>query len=254
MKINLAAIGLSTMLLTGGIVHAAVAVQPTIQRVQSPLDRVMTLKIHPGVGANINFEGVGETIETIILENKSFVGLTTNGTLASQEKDKSTPSTASLVHLSLIDKLDIPGVSGINKQTAQSSLTIVTKTRSGSRVTYVFDLRRASKKDVAVALVDFIPQPPPAPTPAQIAEVDPRALERQATIDREQRQALVSKLVVGFGIMSQNGDLKDYTPREFDAIKKMIGDIYGGHSLAESAHKFNVDRALVSKMIVLGGS
>ncbi len=255
MKINLTSIGLSTLLSIGSIAHVAVAVQPTIVRVHSPLDRVMTLKIHPGVGANINFEPVGEIIETIILENKSFVGLTINGTLATQDRDKSTTSTASLVHLSLIDKLDIPGVSGINKQTAQSSLTIVTKTKLGNRVTYVFNLRRATKKDVAVALVDFIPQPLPLPKLVpQAAPIDPRSLERQAAIDREQRQALVSKLVIGLGIMTRNGELKEYSPRELDAINKMIGEIYGGRSLAESAEKFNVDRVLVSKMIVLGGS
>jgi hypothetical protein len=251
MKINLAAIGLSTILCTAGITHVAVAVQPIIQRVPSPLNRVMTLKIHPGVGANINFEGVGETIETIILENKSFVGLTTNGTLASQDKDKVTASTASLVHLSLIDKLDIPGVSGINRQTAQSSLTIVTLTRSGNRVTYMFDLRRATKKETAVALVDFIPQPP---TPVKAQAVDSRALKRQATIDRQQQQTLLLKLVTGFEIMSKNGDLNDLTPRELANIKRMIVDINDGNSLAEAADKFNVDRVIVSKMLVLGGA
>ena len=99
--------------------------KPIIVRVQSPLQDVMDINICPGVGTNINFENIGETIETMFLENKSWVGLTTNGSMTANQ-DQTISNTATLIHLSPIDPLSIPGVIQTNKQTVQSGLTVIT--------------------------------------------------------------------------------------------------------------------------------
>jgi hypothetical protein len=105
---NLAAIGLTAILLIGTIDLPVFARpvkvtnrvrdrKPIIVRVNSPLNEVMDINIYAGVGTNINFENLGETIETMFLENKSWVGLTTNGSMNSQ--DQTVTNTASLIHL-----------------------------------------------------------------------------------------------------------------------------------------------------------
>ena len=106
---NLAAIGLTAILLIGTIDRPVFACQvkvidrvrdrkPIIVRVNSPLNEVMNINIYAGIGTNINFKNLGETIETMFLENKSWVGLTTNGSMNSQ--DQTGTNTASLIHLS----------------------------------------------------------------------------------------------------------------------------------------------------------
>jgi hypothetical protein len=233
---NLAAIGLSTMLFLGVTSRSVHANQPIIVRVDSPLSYVMNINIHPGVGTNINFESLGETIETMFLDNKSFIGLTTNGCMT----DRCPNSNASLVHLSLIDKLDIPGVIRVNKQTAQSGLTIVTKDKFGRRKTYIFNLRYAKKSDPAVALVDFIPQLYNAPDFKRI----------DANI--QQRKEVVVKLKSGLSIAIARGDFRSYSGSQVDAINKMLNAIYDGRPLMESAHKYAIDTELVTKLILLG--
>jgi hypothetical protein len=165
---NLAAIGLTAILLLGTIDRPVIARQvkanipvldrkPIIVRVNSPLNEVMDINIYAGIGTNINFENLGETIETMFLENKSWVGLTTNGSMDNQ--DRTVTNTASLIHLSPIDPLSIPGVIQTNKKTIQSGLTVITKDKAGKRKTYIFNLRYARNSDAAVALVDFIATP-----------------------------------------------------------------------------------------------
>lgn len=239
---NLAAIGLSTIALLGTVSRPVFAQQPMIQRVNTPLDRVMNINIHPGIGTSLNFEQLGETIETMFLENKSFVGLTTNG---------SSTVKASLVHLSLIDRLNIPGVVNVNQQTNQSGLTIITRDKSGQRNTYVFNLRRAKNSDVAVALVDFTLPPPPAPVPRDPSS-DILILKQQIDRNNHQRQEVVAKLVAGLKIANTQGDLRNYTPAQFDAIKKMVIAIHQGRTLMESAERYSVDLGLVTKLILLG--
>jgi hypothetical protein len=233
---NLAALGLSAILLLGATSSPVLSQQPIIVRVNSPLNYVMNVNIHPGIGTNIDFESLGETIETMFLDNKSFIGLTTNACTT----DKCSNSNASLVHLSLIDKLEIPGVVRVNKQTAQSGLTIVTKDKLGKRKTYVFNLRYAKKSDTAVALVDFIP---PLSTTPEFKSID---------VTIQQRQEVVAKLKSGLNIALARGDFKSYSVSQVDAINKMLIAVYDGQPLMESAHKYAIDTELVTKLILLG--
>jgi hypothetical protein len=254
---NLAAIGLTAILLIGTIDRPVFARpvkvidrvrdrKPIIVRVQSPLNEVMDINIYAGIGTNINFENLGETIETMFLENKSWVGLTTNGTMNSQ--DQTVTNTASLIHLSPIDPLSIPGVIQTNKQTIQSGLTVITKDKAGKRKTYIFNLRYARNSDAAVALVDFTlaPQAPVNPI------VSASMMRGEIDASNQERRILVAKLANGLGEAINRGDLKDYSPKQINAIRQMIGSVYQGIPLMEAADRYAVDATVISKIILLG--
>jgi ribosomal protein L21 len=220
--------------------------KPIIVRVQSPLNEVMDLNIYAGIGTNINFENLGETIETMFLENKSWVGLTTNGSMNAQ--DQTVTNTASLIHLSPIDPLSIPGVIQTNKKAVQSGLTVITKDKSGKRKTYIFNLQYARKSDTAVALVDFISAPQAPANPIVSASM----MKEEIESSKQERRILVAKLSNGLGVAINNGHLNDYSQKQINAIRQMIGSVYQGVPLMDAANQYAVDTAMVSKIILLG--
>jgi hypothetical protein len=255
---KLAAIGLTAMLLAGSIESPLLARQvdrsnsiivrkPIIVHVQSPLQDVMDINICPGVGTNINFENIGETIETMFLENKSWVGLTTNGSMTATQ-DQTVSNTATLIHLSPIDPLSIPGVIQTNKQTVQSGLTVITKDKAGKRKTYLFNLRYVKKSNLAVALVDFVPPPK-----AYINPIANAAMMRgEIDASNQERRILVAKLAGGLAEAIRRGELRDYSPKQIDAIRQTIGLVYQGIPLMDAARQYSVDTTLISKLILLG--
>jgi hypothetical protein len=144
-------------------------VLPEIIRREAPLLKPMTINLHPGQGTNISFDEVGQTIETIFLDNKSFVALTMNGCLGADCNGTAPPT---LVHLSMIDDIELAGVSRTNKKAAQKSLlTITTTDTRGQKFVYIFALRLLSKtRGQNVALIQFVPKPKPVPATAPIAK------------------------------------------------------------------------------------
>jgi hypothetical protein len=220
--------------------------KPVIMRVNSPLNEVMDIVISAGVGTNISFENLGESIETMFLENKSWVGLTTNGAMNAQEQ--TVTNTATLIHLSPIDPLSIPGVIQTNKQAVQSGLTVITKDKAGKRKTYIFNLRYARNSDVVVALVDFVSAPQALANPI----VSPSLMRQEIDASNQERRILVAKLSTGLGVAMNQGELKDYSPKQIDAIRQVIGSVYQGVPLLEATDRYAVDTTVISKLILLG--
>jgi hypothetical protein len=183
----------------------------------------------------------------MFLENKSWVGLTTNGSMTATQ-DQTVSNTASLIHLSPIDPLSIPGVIQVNKQTIQSGLTVITKDRAGKRRTYLFNLRYAKNSNTAVALIDFVPtrQAPLNPI------VNASMMRQEINTSNQERRVLVAKLSYGLGEALNRGQLKDYSPKQIDAVRKVIGLVYQGIPLMEAANQYGVDTTLISKLILLG--
>jgi hypothetical protein len=228
------------------IASVAFAHEPIVQKVPTPLEGVLEIPLHPGVGSNINFEGVGEEIQFISLENKSFVGLSTDGC----PSGNNCQTLGSLVHISPIDKLDLPGVINVNNKAKQSLLTVVTKDGKGRKKTYVFNLRRAKSSDKAIALIELTPPPPtPAPVTPDVS-VYPQLFDRMSE-DRKNRQELVARLFKGLQIANRQGELNGYSTVQFQAIKSMILAVRDGRELPEAAAKYAVDLNLVSRLILL---
>ncbi len=220
--------------------------KPVIIRVTSPLSEVMDVVISAGVGTNINFENLGESIEMMFLENKSWVGLTTNGAVNAQGQTMA--NTATMIHLSAIDPLSIPGVIQTNKKAVQSGLTVITKDKNSKRKTYIFNLRYAKSSDVLVALVDFVSAPQAPANPI----VSPSLMRQEVDSSNQERRVLVAKLSTGLGIAMNQGELKDYSPKQIDAIRQVIGAVYQGIPLAEATDRHAVDTTVISKLILLG--
>jgi ABC-type Fe3+ transport system substrate-binding protein len=126
---------------------------------------------------------------------------------------------------------------------------VITKDKTGKRKTYIFNLRYARNSDAAVALVDFIATPIEVTT-NPVANISVSRQEIDAS--NQERRVLVGKLSYGLGKVIDQGYLKDYSTKQIDAIKQMIGSVYQGIPLMEAIERHGVDAAVVSRIILMG--
>ena len=128
-----------------------------------PQVKVATIELLPGLGTNISFDGVNQTIETIFLDNQSHISMNTNGCLATDGRCPDKSQFPTLIHLSLIDDIELPGVIRVNKQAAHNSLlTVVTVDTQKNRQTYLFALKLFKKNSGRkhIALVRIVHSAP----------------------------------------------------------------------------------------------
>jgi hypothetical protein len=221
------------------------------------------LELHPGLGTNISFDDVSELVETIFLDNKSFISLTTNGCI-SEAADKVCPvnSAPSLIHLSTIDNLNLPGVSKTNKSAGgKSLLTVITRDTRRKRHTYIFNIKIAhpSKEFPHVALIRVSPKPTSTkvvvmPTPAQnspivvpVLESLPPKIEPQATNPQN-----IDRFIAGFELATNRGAYKgDYDGHE--QVENFIAALKKG-SKFESCSEYGLTLEGVSNLIKLGST
>jgi hypothetical protein len=210
-----------------------------------PQSAVLPIELRPGLGTNLIFEGVNQSIETIFLDNMSFVSMNHNGCI-----DKGCPpnSSPTVVHLSLIDKIDLAGVIGVNKQAGKKSLlTILAKDDKGQRFSYVFVIRYlpANSRKVHVATINFVQKTPaftpPPPVALSSAPPDPSIESRQTA----------KYLFAGLKKAVDRGELKDK-----DTIAKINQYIIAVHQGArfDSAPSFGLDLNLIARLASLGTS
>ena len=218
-----------------------------IQNVYSPMNGVLDVNIVPGVGVNINFEGVGEYIQTIIVDNRSFVGIKPEGCLAAQEGCQ---DPANLVHLTLLDKLQLPGVVKVNSIATRSTLTIRTRDRANNRRTYLFSLFRGNPTEDAIAQINFVKA---APQPQYYNPTAARIERERVERDNSARlRALSSKLLKGLNIALSRNDIPGYNRNKLNPIDLFILDVQSGIPLLNAATKHRIDLNLVSNLILLG--
>jgi hypothetical protein len=206
---------------------------PTIVRVPTPLNKVLDVDLYPGVGTTLNFGNVGEKVESIVLNNKSFVGLTTN-TCMGQDKCEASPT---IINIALIDKLDIDGVRNVNRKAKQAVLTVSTNDSKGKTKIYIFNLRLAKKNAPAIALIDFVPAP-----------VSPQT---NYLTTLKERVELIANLVAGLKLGNEKNIFKDYPKGQFEAVKNTILAVNNGQELSVAAASYGADMSLISKLILL---
>jgi hypothetical protein len=201
------------------------------------VDTPLKIDLHNGLGTNISFNDVNQTIETIFLDNKSFISLNLNGCL-SDDNSRSCPpnSSPTLIHLSLVDLLVLPGVANVNQSAGQNSLlTVVTTDVKKQRYTYVFNLTVSNleEKIPHVALVRIYPKPNEFFENTQLTT--PQAINR---------------LKLGFRLATIRGD---YDPNSITVlrIQRFIEGLNLGDKL-ESASSYGLPLSLVSNLIDLG--
>jgi hypothetical protein len=285
-NMNLAKICLSAIALLGWSAAngtPAFALPPSdIIQYQSPQQEVLTINLHSGLGTNISFNAVNETVETMFLDNQSYVSLTTDGCLSKSETQPCAPGSApTLVHLSLIDDIELPGVVRVNKRAGRKSLlTVVTTDARKQKKTYVFTLKLFGKSDPQrhVALIQIVPT---APKP--LAKPVSNAIARVVTVgtpkSKTKRQPVptsapytpiataidtpfipvnlrvtnpqsIDYLKTGFRLAIMRGDYK-YNNPQYQSINKFILALNGGAKL-DSAASYGLNLNLVANLVSLG--
>jgi hypothetical protein len=245
-----------------------------IVQYQSPQQEVLTINLHSGLGTNISFNAVNETVETMFLDNQSYISLTTDGCLSKSETQPCASGSApTLVHLSLIDDIELPGVIRVNKRAGHKSLlTVVTNDARRQKKTYVFTLKLFGKNDSQrhVALIQIVPTAPkpivkvaPAVTPKSKTKRQPVPISAPYTpiataIDtpfipinlRVTNRQSIDYLATGFRLAIMRGDYK-FNNTQYERINKFILALNGGAKL-ESAPTYGLNLNLVANLVSLG--
>jgi hypothetical protein len=279
---NLSKICLSSIALIGWSDYnstSAFALPPSdIIQYQSPQQEVLTINLHSGLGTNISFNAVNETVETMFLDNQSYVSVTTDGCLSKSETQPCAPGSApTIVHLSLIDDIELPGVVRVNKRAGHKSLlTVVTNDARRQKKTYVFTLKLYGKNDSQrhVALIQIVPTVPkpiakvatvstPVGTPkltnkrrsAQVsAPYTPVATVTNTPFIpvnlRVTNRQSIDYLKTGFRLAIIRGDYKFNNP-QYESINKFILALNTGAKL-DSAAAYGLNLNLISNLVSLG--
>ena len=208
-----------------------------------PQSAVLPIDLRPGLGVNLIYEGVNQKIETIFLDNMSFVSMNHNGCI-----DKGCPpnSSPTVIHLSLIDKIDLAGVIGVNNQAGKRSLlTILAKDDKGQRFSYVFVIRYlpANSPKVHVATINFVQKTPAFTPPVAVTPKPPDP-------SIEYRQT-AKYLFAGLQKAIDRGEIRD--KETIAKINRYILAVNQGARF-DSAPSFGVDLNLIARIASLGTS
>jgi hypothetical protein len=282
-KICLSAIALLSWSAANGT--PAFALPPSdIVQYQSPQQEVLTINLHSGLGTNISFNAVNETVETMFLDNQSYISLTTDGCLSKSETQPCASGSApTLVHLSLIDDIELPGVIRVNKRAGHKSLlTVVTNDARRQKKTYVFTLKLFGQNDSQrhVALIQIVPTAPKPlakPAPSAIVKVvtvsTPKSKTKRQPVPtsvpytpiatatdttpfipvnlRVTNRQSIDYLTTGFRLATMRGDYKTNFPL-YTNITKFILALNGGTVKLESAPAYGLNLNLAANLVSLG--
>jgi hypothetical protein len=197
----------------------------------------LKVNLHNGLGTNISFSDVNQSIETIFLDNKSFISLNLNGCL-SDDNSRSCPpnSSPTLIHLSTIDPLTLPGVTNVNQLAGQNALlTVITTDIKKRKYTYIFNLNISNLDESMphIALVRIQPKP------------DEFFENTQLTTPQ-----VVNRLKTGFKLATIRGDYAENSIISL-RIQRFIEGLNLGDKL-ESASSYGLSLSTISNLIELG--
>jgi hypothetical protein len=145
------------------------------------------IRLYPNKGVSIAYFQIGQVIETVWLDNKSRVLLSSDGCLSGLNQ-KCAKNSATVLHLSRLASSPFPVTSN------HSSLTVVTIDSNGQRYTYRYNLEiidKRSTKDTLTLLEYVAPPPPPIRAVKRItrtAIVAPIILGKKLRIAAERAQ------------------------------------------------------------------
>lgn len=145
------------------------------------------IRLYPNMGVSITYFQSGQTIETVWLDNKSRILLSSDGCLAGLNP-KCTKSSATILHLSRLAS------SLFAHKSNHSAMTVVTIDSQGKRYTYRYDLQVVDRPVMgdALTLVEYV-SPPPIPVQpvkriARTAIVSPSTLAKKLRAASERAQ------------------------------------------------------------------
>ena len=233
---------------------------------ESPQRKVGTIELLPGAGTNINFDAVSQTIQTIFLDNQSHISMNTNGCLKSEGSCSEKSAVPTLIHLSLIDDIELPGVIRVNKQAQHNSLlTVVTVDAQNKKYTYLFTLKPFQKNSGRkhIALVEIVPSTAKLAVKPVVAEVAPKRPEEISNAAfmnaqtpyippnlRATNRESILYLTDGFRLAVHRGDYK-FNFLEYRNINVFIKALNNGAKL-DSAPFYGLRLDVISTLVTLG--
>ncbi len=239
MKINLlskfsSSLLLSCMLLLCGAypavstTHKRIILRDNLAPPGAVPDNGFPLKIFlaPGFGVTINFGSLGESIQSVWLDNPSFATLDTNS-----------ESATSVIHLRRIQTVDLDGI----LNTPTTGLTVVTKTNDGRERVYLFKVVKANHP--STLLIDFY-----RPTRRQTNACGTEGIEAQ--IASKQNQIIVSRLKESMRLAYANGLLKVDSPLN-SRLNELSNLVSCGMSLTEATAKTGISNRLIDSLFSL---
>jgi hypothetical protein len=234
-----------------------------------PQVKVATIELLPGMGTNISFDSVNQTIQTMFLDNQSHISMSTNACLASEGRcaDKSM-QVPTLIHISLIDDLELPGVIQTNKKAAHNSLlTVITTDAQKNKQTYLFALKlfqkNSSRKHVAlVRIVPTVAKVAVAPVQPEVKPQPPEVVSRAAFMNasaqpfippnlRTTDRRKIAYLTDGFRLAVNRGDYK-FNFGEYRSINGFIKALGTAEATLDSAPFYAVRLDVIDHLIILG--
>ncbi len=217
-----------------------------------PQVKVATIELSPGLGTNISFDNVNQTIETIFLDNQSHISINTNGCLTSEGRCPDNSRVPTLIHLALIDEIELPGVIRVNKQAAHNSLlTVVTIDAEKKRQTYLFALRLLKKNSGRkhIALVRIVP------TVTKLAIGKSNSKAGSSGLIPPNLRITDSKhigyLTEGFKLAVDRGDYQ-FNFVEYRAINSFIKAVNRSGARLDSAPLYGLKLDVIDNLVSLG--
>lgn len=112
---------------------------------------LLSLELHAGKGTNLDWSKTDEIVESIFIDDPSFIGASTDGCITGISNRNCSKNSAKLIHLKLNLDLDLPV-----PKSDTSLITIVTEDEEKRRHIYLFDVKKAKKGDRRISLIQFV--------------------------------------------------------------------------------------------------
>lgn len=233
-----------------------------------PQTKVATIELLPGLGTNISFDSVNQTIQTIFLDNQSHISMNTNGCLTSEGRCSEKSPIPTLIHLSLIDDIELPGVVIVNKKAAQNSLlTVVTVDVQQKKHTYLFAIKpfknNSGRKHIAlVRIVPTVVKVAVQPSQPEVKPKSPEVVSREAFMNAGAKPFIPTNLLAtdrrkiayltdGFRLAVNRGDYK-FNFGEYRSINGFIKALGTAEAKLDSAPFYGVRLDVIDNLITLG--
>ena len=209
-------------------IHKTYVLRDNLTAPGVPAQNNFPFKIYlaPGYGVTLNFSGLGESLESVWLDNPSFTTLDTN-----RQAD------ASVVHLRRIKPVNIDGII----KTATTGMTVVTKTAEGRNKVYLFQVIPVNHP--STLLIDFY-----RPERKEINACGSFGIE--AEIAKKKNEILVSRLKGNMSLAYADGFLKVASPLN-SRLNELISYLSCGMPLPEATIKSGVTNQLVDSLLAL---
>lgn len=214
-KILLNFLGLTAILLAISPVSAQTNEIKQIQ-LEDDTPKPLTIYLPPGQGITVDYRRVGQTIETVWIDNKRYVGISTDGNLLGSGSEP-----GSALHMNLIESSANSSIEKSNR----SLITVITVDREKQRRYFLYSVfpNPTSSDGDSTKLIEYI-------------------MPTQTTTKYD-----VTKLARNIKLMIDQGLIRDLNLIE--RTNKLIGLVSQGTSIEQAAKEAQVSMRFVNGVL-----